>query len=65
MSKLRIPRLISALLLAMLLPLAAAGCGPSEAELAKIKTQGDRYLAQGLDPDGYSGLTPVFRSGCF
>ena len=53
MFKLRIVRLISALLLAALLP-AAAGCGPSEAELTKIKTQGDRYLAQGLDPEGYS-----------
>ena len=54
MHKLRIVRLIPALLLAALLPVAATGCGPSEAELAKIKTQGDRYLAQGLDPEGYS-----------
>ncbi len=50
----RVLRLISVLLLAMLLPVAATGCGPSEAELAKYKTQGDRYLVQGLDPDGYS-----------
>ena len=54
MPKLCIPRLIPALLLAALLSVAATGCGPSEAELAKIKTQGDRYLAQGLDPEGYS-----------
>ena len=54
MFKLRIVRLISALLLAMFMPAAATGCGPTEAELAKYKTQGDRYLAQGLDPEGYS-----------
>ena len=50
----RVLRLISVLLLAVLLPVTVAGCGPSGAELAKYKTQGDRYLVQGLDPDGYS-----------
>ena len=50
----RFYRLSFALLLAALLPAATTGCGPSDVELAKHKTQGDRYLAQGLDPDGYS-----------
>ena len=42
------------LLLVILLGVFATACGVSEEELSKYKTQGDRYLAQGLDPEGYS-----------
>lgn len=41
-------------LLMVLLGVFATACGVSEEDLSKYKTQGDRYLAQGLDPEGYS-----------
>ena len=44
----------TSLLLVILLGIFATACGVSEEELSKYKTQGDRYLAQGLDPEGYS-----------
>ena len=44
----------TSLSLVILLGIFATACGVSEEELSKIKTQGDRYLAQGLDPEGYS-----------
>ena len=44
----------TSLSLVILLGIFATACGVSEEELSKYKTQGDRYLAQGLDPEGYS-----------